>query len=143
MKKLLLLLLFFVPLFATAQEVYHIRFLSGGVKYRVAVVLYSDDTGKMRVRYNTGSGDQLWEMDVTLNEAGEGFSIDGANPHNVKTGSKTGYSADHFYVALDEDGQLFCSNSDDAESSSDCCIMEVIGPKNQSLFLRDYDWTLD
>lgn len=144
MKKLLFTLLFLLPLFAAAQEVYHIKFISSNVHYSVAVVLYDGNTGKMRVRYDAGDGVKLVEMDVHIesDEYGSGFYLDGSKPTNVLSASPASYNADHFYVWADEDGEINCANSDDGASESSCCIMEVMGSANRNIFLKEFNWTL-
>lgn len=144
MKKILFTLLFLMPFFARAQEVYHIKWISSGdVLYSAAVILYDDDTGSIRVRYDAGSGEKLVEMDAALEEGYLGFYINGSNPRNVLTTGPANYNADHFYVWADDEGEINCANSDDGDSESSCCIMEVEGDTNRNIFLKEFNWTLD
>ncbi|KOS06658.1 hypothetical protein AM493_11905 [Flavobacterium akiainvivens] len=144
MKKILFLLLMMLPFMAKAQEVYHIKFIpSSQTLHSVAAVIFDDNTGKMRVLYNNGSGDRLIEMDIKVEDDADGFYLHGSNPKNVRSAGAANYNADHFYIGIDADGEIYCRNSDDAHSSSDCCIMEVEGGKNQNLFLKEFDWSLD
>jgi hypothetical protein len=144
MKKLLLAILFMLPLLAAAQRVYHIKFISSNVHYSVAVVLYDDYSGKMRVRYDAGEGIKLVEMDVLIenDDYNVGFYIDGSKPANVLSASPANYNADHFHVWAADDGEIHCTNEDDGSSESSCCIMEVMGSANQNIFLKEFNWTL-
>jgi hypothetical protein len=144
MKKLLVTLLFLVPFLSGAQEVYHIKWISNDVYYSMAVIVYDDSTGKMRVRYDAGAGVKLVEMDVLIetDDYDEGFYIHGSNPKNALSAGPAGYNADHFYVGVNDDYEIYCTNSDDGDSNSKCCIMEVTGSVNQNVFLKEFNWTL-
>lgn len=143
MKKIILLLLMMMPFMAAAQEVYHIKFTSSGVHYSVGVVVFSDDTGVMRVRYDAGDGEKIVQMDVEVTDTDTGFTVYGSNPVNAYTDEPASYNADNFYVKETEDGDITCKNVDDKNSQSECCIMSVEGDTNQYVFLREFGWEFD
>jgi hypothetical protein len=135
-KKIILFLL--LPLLGFSQKIYHIRFNSSGIQYSVAVVIFDDNTGKMRTRYdNGGTSDKLVQMTVLLKNKDNGFMLLGSDALDVYTSTKANYNPDNFYVSFNQDQEdIVCKNIDDMESESECCIMEVIGKKNQTVFLK-------
>jgi WD40 repeat protein len=143
MKKLLLLLLLALPLFAIAQEgVYHIKFTSDGVYYSVGVLVDEDFTeGYMRVRYDAGKGQKIVQMKVSIKNTEDGFTFYGSDPVDTDTGKSMNYSPDNFYVTTgNDDNHLYCKNIDDQGTTTPCCIMEVTGELNQNIFLYEFGW---
>jgi len=139
MKKIILFLLLILPFVTTAQEVYHIKFISNNVHHSVGLIWYDDNTGKMRVRYTNTNGEHLVEMDVLVKEIADGFVFFGSNAIDTATSQKANYYPDNFYVML-EDSDFVCINKDDGGSSTNCCIMEVLGEANQAIFLEEFNW---
>lgn len=141
MSKFKLILVFTLLFFGKsfAQDVYEIKFTVDITQYRVALVIYEDGAGKMRVRYYN-SGTKMVEQSVKIENTLDGIRVAGYNPVYPET--KTPYPSyipDNFYISIDEYGTLSVYNI-----YSGGRARAYIKKINSSIntFLSDFNWKL-
>jgi hypothetical protein len=127
-----------------AQDVYELKFTANGTHHRAALILFSDDTGKMRVRFYSKDRTKMIEQYMEVQKISRGFKILGYNPTYAGTEIKcTTYGADNFYISRDEDGILSCVNVDDNSVTASCSIRAIEGYSTKQSFLSDFSWKID
>jgi hypothetical protein len=139
-----LLAAFLLPCFVTAQTVFEVRWTTANVPYRAALILWENNSGKMRVKYSRNSETIVVEESVRGNYTEDGVGIYGRDA--VYPGSATefpNYAPDNFFISKDAHGNLSILNIDDGLRFSDCSMQEVKGTDEVQLFLSDFDWKLD
>ena len=139
------ILIALVPVLSKAQDIYEIKFTSGYTQYRCALALWSDGSGKMRVRYYNNGSTRLVQQDMRLEKTSDGgMRIAGYNATYASTGyTASSYSPDNFYISQDEYGNMSCWNIDDTNHWAKASISSVKGYYTKQAFLGDFDWKLN
>ncbi len=145
MKKLtFLLLVALLPVIARAQDVYEITFTAGITRYRAALVLWSNGSGQMRVRYYANNQTNLIEQTIRLENTQYGYRLTGYNARYADTQRRhPNYQPDNFYLSQDDYGNLTCLNIDDKGTTSRCSIRLVQGYSSKNTVLSSFNWRLD
>ena len=129
---------------AFAQDVYEIRFTAGYTQHRAALLLYSDGSGTMRVRYYSNGRTQMVEQYIAFEKTTAGYRLTGYNPVYPGTSVRyPGYIADNFFISQDENGRPSCINIDDDGDSYVCSIRLVTGYYAKNEFLSDFSWKIN
>lgn len=142
--KYLLSFLFSISIFSTlqAQDVFEVKFTAGVTQYRCALAIFDDGSGVMRVRYYN-NGTKLVEQSMRIENTQYGIRLTGYRP--VYPGTKTrypNYSADNFYLSVDEYGNYNIVNVDDAGVTAQAFIRKIEGTYSINKFLSDFNWRL-
>lgn len=122
-----------------AQDVFEIKFTVKLTQYRVALVLFDDGTGKMRVRYYDG-GTKMIEQSARIEDTQDGMRVAGYNP--VYPGTDTRYPSyipDNFYIAIDDYGNISVYNIYSGGKAR-ANIKKIENGINT--FLSDFNWKL-
>lgn len=129
---------------ARAQDVYEIRFTVDMTQYRAALVLYSNGTGTMRLRYFSEGRTQMVEQSIVFEKTLLGYRLTGYQPvYPGTTIRHASYIADNFYLSQDENGRLHCVNIDDQGKAAVCTIRQVTSYYAKNVFLGDFNWKLN
>jgi hypothetical protein len=144
MKKIIVILFFaFIANNVYCQEIYEINWIgSNSEHYQGALVMFKDNTGKLRVRYHKESGIAMVEQTIRIEATQVGNRLSGYNPVYPNTSTTFPYyNADNFYLIVDAVGNLTITNIDDAGSTSKASIRYIEGTeKNEFLLL--FNWKL-
>lgn len=125
----------------SAQDVFEIKFVVDFTQYRVALLLYENGTGKMRVRYYS-DGTKMVEQSVRVENTEEGIRIAGYNPVYPGTSIKfSKYIPDNFYLSIDEYGNYSITNKYDGGNAK-ASIIKLKGRYEINRFLKDFNWQL-
>ena len=139
----MLLLAILLPVFAFTQDVYEIKFTSNLTQHRAALILWSNGTGTIRVRYYSEGATRMVEQTIRKEITPNGLRLTGYYPvYPGTTVRYPTYSADNFYISQDEYGNLNCINIDDIGNWVVCTIRLITGYYTKSEFLSVFNWRL-
>lgn len=139
-----IILVFFIALSGYAQDIFEVKFTVGITKYRCALVLNDDGSGKMRVRYYSNGETKMVEQSMRTEETKYGRRLAGYNPVYPGTSNTySGYSPDNIYIAVDENGNYEAKNIDDRGVEAIVDIRSIEGSTAINSFLDDFNWELN
>ncbi|WP_080054496.1 hypothetical protein [Spirosoma aerolatum] len=127
--------------FGQIQGVYEIRFTSGTTQHRAALIIFSDGTGKIRVRYFSEGRTKMVEQYVRTENTRYGLRLACYNP--VYPGTSTrfpNYITDNFYLSQDEYGNVSVLNVDDSGGTSRAWVRVFQSTYDRNQFLTDFNW---
>lgn len=145
--KLLLVVLFFMPAFSKAQDVFEIKWQSGTNIYQTAVIIYEDGYAKSRTKWRN-EGDvspKFVEQDITVKTGDDGMYLIGSNPVYPGTDERyTSYNADSFII-IEENGKIWGVQLDEGNNFGKCTVRKIVGDNyRKNSFLRTFDnWSLN
>ena len=150
MKKIniILLFLFLIPVFSKAQEVFEIKWQqSSTAKYKAAVIIYEDGTGKARTKwqYEGDAAPNFVETDLVVKTSEEGMYLLGSNPVYPGTyETYPSYLADNFII-IQDNGKYWGVQLDEGENFGKCSVRQITGSDDRkNAFLKEFDeWSLN